>query len=73
MSHSAGKAALAIVFSVGLLVAGACSRTQHYMATGGGLGAAGGAVVAAATGGSALGGAVVGGAIGTGAGYIASR
>lgn len=73
MPNRAGRAALALVFSLGLLASGACTRTQHYMATGGGLGAAGGAVVAAASGGSVLGGAVVGGAIGTGAGYIASR
>jgi osmotically inducible lipoprotein OsmB len=73
MTRSAAKAALTIVFGLSLLAGGACSRTQQYMATGGGLGAAGGAVVAAATGGTVLGGAVVGGAIGTGAGYIASR
>jgi osmotically inducible lipoprotein OsmB len=73
MPHRAGRAALAIAFSLGLFATGACTRTQNYMATGGGLGAAGGAVVSAATGGSVLGGAVVGGAIGTGAGYIASR
>ncbi len=73
MPYSVGKIALAAVLSLGLLVSGACTRTQNYMATGGGLGAAGGAVVSAATGGSVLGGAVLGGAIGTGAGYIASR
>ena len=73
MPFSAGRTALAVVLSLGLLGSGACTRTQNYMATGGGLGAAGGAVVSAATGGSLLGGAVVGGAIGTGAGYIASR
>jgi osmotically inducible lipoprotein OsmB len=73
MPQMFAKAALVLAFGVGLIASGGCSRTQHYMATGGGLGAAGGAVVAAATGGSALGGAVLGGAIGTGAGYIASR
>ena len=73
MPFSVGRTALAVVLSLGLLASGACTRTQNYMATGGGLGAAGGAVVSAATGGSVLGGAVVGGAIGTGAGYIASR
>jgi hypothetical protein len=73
MNFSLGKTVLAAVLGLGLLASGACTRTQNYMATGGGLGAAGGAVVSAATGGSVLGGAVVGGAIGTGAGYIASR
>ena len=73
MTKGIGKAALALVFGASLLTTGACTRTQNYMATGGGLGAAGGAVVAAATGGGVLGGAIVGGAIGTGAGYIASR
>ena len=73
MARTIGRAALVIVVGVVAIASGGCSRTQHYMATGGGLGAAGGAVVAAATGGSALGGAVLGGAIGTGTGYIASR
>ena len=73
MTKGMAKAALGLVFCASLLVSGACTRTQNYMATGGGLGAAGGAVVAAATGGGVLGGAIVGGAIGTGAGYIASR
>jgi hypothetical protein len=43
------------------------------MATGAALGASGGVIVAAATGGSLIGGAIVGGALGTGAGYITSR
>ncbi len=74
MNHSSiGKAALAAVLGLTLLATGACTRTQNYMATGGALGAGGGAVVAAATGGTVVGGAIVGGAIGTGAGYIASR
>jgi hypothetical protein len=67
------KAALALATAITLLGAAGCSQTQQYMATGGALGAGGGALVAAATGGSALGGAVVGGAVGTGAGYIMSR
>ena len=57
MTKGIGKAALALVFGASLLATGACTRTQNYMATGGGV----------------LGGAIVGGAIGTGAGYIASR
>jgi osmotically inducible lipoprotein OsmB len=73
MIQGIGRAGLAAILGLILLSAGACTRTQNYMATGGGLGAGGGAVVAAATGGSVLGGAIVGGAIGTGAGYIASR
>lgn len=67
------KPALAAVFAASLMSAGACSRTQQYMATGGALGAGGGAVVAAATGGTVVGGAIVGGALGTGAGYVMSR
>ena len=67
------KASLAGLFALSLLSTGACTRTQNYMATGGAIGAGGGAIVAAATGGSALGGAILGGAIGTGGGYIASR
>jgi osmotically inducible lipoprotein OsmB len=73
MNLNIGKAALAAIFGLSLLATGACTRTQNYMATGGALGAGGGAVVAAATGGAVVGGAIVGGAIGTGAGYIASR
>lgn len=68
-----GKAAAAAILSLGLVVAGGCSRTQQYLATGAALGAGGGAVVAAATGGAVVGGAIVGGALGTGAGYLASR
>jgi osmotically inducible lipoprotein OsmB len=73
MVCSIGKAGLALVFALGLLSAGACSRTQQYLATGAAVGAGGGAVVAAATGGSVVGGAIVGGALGTGGGYILSR
>jgi osmotically inducible lipoprotein OsmB len=68
-----GKAGLAAVFVCGLVAAGGCSRTQQYLATGAAIGAGGGAVVAAAVGGSVVGGAIVGGALGTGGGYIASR
>ena len=73
MVQRIGKAVLALVFAASLLSVGACTRTQNYMATGGALGAGGGAIVAAATGGAVVGGAIVGGAIGTGAGYIMSR
>jgi len=68
-----GKASLALVFVAGLVLAGGCSRTQQYLATGAAIGAGGGAVVAAVAGGSVIGGAIVGGALGTGGGYIASR
>ncbi len=68
-----GKAGLALAFALGLLSAGACTRTQQYLATGAAVGAGGGAIVAAATGGSLLGGAIVGGALGTGGGYVLSR
>lgn len=73
MVWSIGKASLAAVFALSLLSAGACTRTQQYMATGAAVGAGGGAVVAAATGGSAIGGAILGGALGTGGGYVLSR
>jgi hypothetical protein len=73
MLHRIIKTAIMALFATALLSAGACSRTQQYMATGGALGAGGGAVVAAATGGSALGGAIIGGAFGTGGGYVLSR
>lgn len=73
MIQRIGRASLAAVFGLSLLAAGACSRTQQYMATGAAVGAGGGAVVAAATGGTVLGGAIVGGALGTGGGYILSR
>lgn len=68
-----GKAGVAALFALSLLGMGACSRTQQYLATGAAIGAGGGAVVAAATGGSVVGGAIVGSALGTGGGYIASR
>ena len=68
-----GNAGLVAAFALSLTLLGGCSRTQTYMATGAGIGAGGGAIVAAATGGSALGGAIIGGALGTGGGYIASR
>jgi hypothetical protein len=73
MAHRIIKTAVAVSVMASVLTAGACSRTQQYMATGGALGAGGGAVVAAATGGSALGGAIIGGALGTGGGYVLSR
>lgn len=73
MIAKSGKAAIALVFCFALLQAGACSRTQQYLAGGAALGAAGGAFIGAAAGGSMLGGAVVGTALGTGGGYIASR
>jgi hypothetical protein len=73
MVQRIGKAAIAVAFGLSLLSAGACSRTQQYLATGAAIGVGGGALVAAAAGGSVVGGAIVGGALGTGGGYIASR
>lgn len=73
MVQRIGRASLALVFGLSLLSAGACSRTQQYLATGAAVGAGGGAIVAAATGGSLVGGAIVGGALGTGGGYVMSR
>jgi hypothetical protein len=68
-----GKGGLAAILVSGLVFAGGCSRTQQYLATGAAIGVGGGAVVAAAAGGSIVGGAIVGGALGTAGGYIASR
>jgi hypothetical protein len=73
MVQRIARGAFALVFAATLLSLGACTRTQNYMATGAALGAGGGAIVAAATGGGIVGGAIVGGALGTGAGYIMSR
>lgn len=73
MNRRIAKVSLAAALGFILLAAGACTRTQHHMATGAALGIGGGAIVAAATGGSAMGGAILGGALGTGAGYLASR
>jgi osmotically inducible lipoprotein OsmB len=73
MVRRIGKAGLAAMIACGLAMAGGCSRTQQYLATGAAIGVGGGAIVAAAAGGSVIGGAIVGGALGTGGGYIASR
>ena len=73
MVRSIGRVCLAAALALSLLGAGACTRTQNYMATGAAVGAGGGAVVAAATGGSIVGGALIGGALGTGGGYVLSR
>jgi hypothetical protein len=73
MFRSIGKAGLAAAFGLSLLATGACTRTQQYLATGAAVGAGSGAIIAAATGGSAVGGALLGGALGTGGGYILSR
>jgi len=73
MLHRIGNALLLFAIGFSLIVAGGCTRTQNYMATGAGLGAAGGTIVAATAGGALVGGALVGAALGTGAGYIASR
>lgn len=62
----------ALAFS-SLIALGACSKTQEYAATGGALGAIGGAGVAAATGGNVVGGAVIGGAAGAVAGAVIAQ
>jgi osmotically inducible lipoprotein OsmB len=67
------SAALAVLASLSLVTAGACTRTQQYVGTGAALGAGGGAIIGAATGGSAVGGALIGGAVGAGTGYVLSR
>ena len=72
MQHTA-KVISALALTASLVAAGACTRTEQNVATGAGLGAAGGAIVGAATGGSAVGGAVIGGAAGAGAGYLVSQ
>jgi hypothetical protein len=73
MVTSFGRAGFAAVLGGLLLLTAGCSRTQTYLATGAAIGVGGGALVAAASGGSVVGGAIVGGALGTGGGYIASR
>ena len=73
MVKTVGRAAVAALFGASLLAAAACSKTQRYMATGGAIGAAGGAVVAGATGGSVGGGALIGGAAGAVTGAIVAR
>ncbi len=67
------KTGLVAVLGLSLLGTGACTHTQQFMASGAALGVGGGALVAAATGGTVLGGAIIGGALGTGTGYILSR
>jgi hypothetical protein len=66
MTRTASKTIVAAVLGVALIGAGACTRTERYAATGAGVGAVGGAVVAGATGGNVLAGSV----IGAGAGAI---
>lgn len=68
-----GKAALAAALGLSLLSSAACTHTQATMGTGAALGVGGGALVAAAAGGSVLGGAIVGGALGTGAGFLIAQ
>jgi hypothetical protein len=64
---------MAALLGLSLITAGACSKTQRYAATGGAIGAAGGALVAGAAGGSVAGGAVVGGAAGAVTGAIVAQ
>jgi osmotically inducible lipoprotein OsmB len=73
MIGTASKAAVAALFGLSLLTAGACSKTQQYAATGGVIGAAGGAAIAGASGGSVAGGAVIGGAAGAVTGAIVAQ
>jgi hypothetical protein len=73
MIRTASKATAAALLGLSLLVAGACSKTQQYAATGGALGAAGGAIIGGATGGSAVGGAVIGGAAGAVTGVVLAQ
>ena len=73
MIKSKSGVALALVAGFSLLAAGACTRTQKYVGTGAAVGAGSGAVVAAATGGSAVGGALIGGAVGAGTGYVLAQ
>jgi hypothetical protein len=72
MSRLVSRAAAAAVISFALL-AGACTKTQEYAATGGVLGAGAGAIVAGATGGSPLAGAAVGGVAGAATGVILAQ
>jgi osmotically inducible lipoprotein OsmB len=64
------------VAAVMLLTLAGCSgmnNTQQKMLSGGAIGAAGGAVVTALTGGCIWCGAAIGGAVGTGAGYVIAQ
>ena len=62
----------ALTFS-SLIALGACTKTQEYAATGGAIGAVGGAGIAAATGGSVVGGALIGGAAGAVTGAVVAQ
>jgi osmotically inducible lipoprotein OsmB len=69
------RSAVAAVMLLTLTLAG-CSgmnNTQQKMLSGGAIGAAGGAVVTALTGGCIWCGAAIGGAVGTGAGYVIAQ
>lgn len=61
-----------LTFALALALAGCGERPGERALSGGGLGAAGGAGVAALTGGSLLGGALIGGAAGAVAGAATS-
>ena len=66
---------LAVFILLAPILAG-CSgmnNTEQKMLSGGAIGAAGGAVVTALTGGCIWCGAAIGGAVGTGAGYVISQ
>jgi hypothetical protein len=73
MSKVASRAAAAALLSFALIAGAACTKTQEYAATGGLIGAGGGALIAGATGGSVAGGAVVGGAAGAVTGAIIAQ
>lgn len=68
-----GRLAIAALIVVPLAACENMNRTQQRALSGGAIGAAGGAGIAAITGGSLLTGAAVGGAIGAVGGAVTSR
>ena len=65
--------AAVMLFSLTLVGCSGMNNTQQKMMSGGAIGAAGGAVVTALTGGCIWCGAAIGGAVGTGAGYVIAQ
>jgi osmotically inducible lipoprotein OsmB len=67
------SAVAAILLTLALAGCSGMNNTQQKMLSGGAIGAAGGAVVTALTGGCVWCGAAIGGAVGTGAGYVIAQ
>ena len=73
MTNTGSRAFMAAILGVSLLAAGACTRTERYAATGAGVGAVGGAVIAGATGGTVLTGTAIGAGVGAVGGAVAAQ